>query len=142
MDTGADKNLISLDAADGHGLLVEQIEGPKPAFTVGSGETAGLDGIVRWKYSAGDPSQTYTEDLYAKAGLPHDVILGMPFLMHSHAITLNPQFAHKQENDDFLLFETQPATKDSKAKRAAFAKQQREEREAAFYARTSTQKAK
>jgi hypothetical protein len=140
MDTGADRNFMSLEAADAHNLMVEQIEGPEPAFTVGSGESTGVEGVVRWTYTAGNPGQQYTETLYAKTGLPHDVMLGMPFLKHSHAITINPQFAHKQENEDFLLFETQPATKDSKAKRAAFAAQKREEREAAFRLRTSTGK--
>lgn len=139
MDTGADKNLISLEAAEGHDLMVYAIEGPEPAFTVGSGATTGVDGIVRLSYSAGHPSQQYTEEFYAMSGLPHDVILGMPFLMHSHAITVNPQFAHKQENEDFLLFETQPATGDSKAKNAAFKKQKREEREAAFQLRMAQQ---
>ena len=115
------------------------IEGPEPVFTVGSGVTTGVDGIVRMSYKAGDPEQQYTEDLYAKADLPHHVILGMPSLMHSHAITVNPQFAHQKENDDFLLFETTPATKESKAKRAANAKQKREEREAAFQLRMAQQ---
>lgn len=140
MDTGADANLISLEAAEAHGLLIEEIEGPEPAFKVGSGESTGVDGIVRLRYSAGDPSTAYTENFYDKADLPHDIILGMPFLMHSHALIINPRLAHQKPDEDFLLFETQPATKESKAKHTSFAAQKRAKREAASKLRTSGEK--
>jgi hypothetical protein len=103
---------------------------PTPPSTAGSAESTGVDGIARLSYNAGDPSTRYTEDFYAKADLPHDVILGMPFLMHSHALTINPRFAHQEPNEDFLLFELRPATEESKKRRAAFAEQKRAEKEA------------
>jgi hypothetical protein len=59
-----------------------------------------------------------------------------PFLMHSPALITNPQSAHQKPDEDFLLFETQPATKESKVKHASFAAHERAEREAPFNLRT------
>ncbi|KAF7505272.1 hypothetical protein GJ744_001059 [Endocarpon pusillum] len=79
MDTGADANLISLEAAEAYRLLIEEVEGPETAFKVGSSESTGIDGIVRLYYSADNPNTDYTGNFYVKVDLPHDIILGMPF---------------------------------------------------------------
>jgi hypothetical protein len=123
MDTGADANLISVQACEEHGLEIEEPSGNAPTFTVGSGAETGVDGQVFMRYRAGNPPKPYSEEFYAKDGLPHDIILGMPFLLHSHALTLNPSFATKQSSGDFLLLETTAASKKTTQQRQAYSSQ-------------------
>ena len=103
-----------------HGLEIEELPlGKGPAFTVGSGASTGVEGQVFMRYKAGNPLTAYSEQFYAMDGIPHDIVLGMPFLLHSHALTINPAFAHPQDNGDFLLMETTAAGKKTSAERTA-----------------------
>ena len=111
MDTGSDANWINEEACEIHGLEIEEAGSDAPTFTVGSGENIGVEGQVHMRYRAGNPTKPYSEQFYVKEGLPHDIILGMPFLLHSHALTINPSFSKQQSNGDFLLLETTAASK-------------------------------
>ena len=99
------------------------------------------EGIATLRYRAGISQTEYMEEFYVKDDIPHDVILGLPFLQHSHAITINPDFAMPPDpsgaaSDELCVFETQPATKESQASHAAFRAQKLAERQAAYKART------
>ena len=112
MDTGADSNVMSLDIAEMTGLEIQFYEGPEaPSFTVGSGAGASPMGTVHLTYTAGTAAKQYTQSFEVLEGLPHDVILGAPFLVQAHAITINPDFAHPPSHPDFLLLELGPKDK-------------------------------
>ena len=141
MDTGATQNFMSEEAVLAHGIEYAPMQGPEmPAVKTGAGEMQ-PEGIVTLRYRAGISQSMYEEEFLVKDGIPHDVILGLPFLQHSHAITINPDFAMPPDDEgntseELCVFETTPATKESREAHAAFRAQKLAERQAAYKVRT------
>ena len=129
------------EAVLAHNIDYAPMEGPEmPAVKTGAGDMQ-PEGIVTIRYRAGISQTLYEEEFLVKDNIPHDVILGLPFLQHSHAITINPDFAMPPDeqgapSDELCVFETTPATKESQAAHAAFRAQKLAERQATYRART------
>jgi hypothetical protein len=74
MDTGSDLNWMNEDAAVGHQISYDLVEGPDlPTAKVGSGQSVSPDGIATITYTAGANPKTYNEEFYVKEGIPHDM---------------------------------------------------------------------
>lgn len=118
-----------------HNIPTDVLEGPA-TFGTGGG-LANASGIVTLHYHAGQDQKLYSQeftvlDMAAKV----DVCLGRPFMEQSHAIMLNPNFAHPTDPPDFLLIEQETATTEQEEALDAKVKQRNEEHKAAYLART------
>ena len=149
LDTGADLNCISEDAVDRYGMTTtteEDEEGDTPNFKVGSGEEVPATGVVRLKYTAGKSNAFYLEKFHVVPGLPHDIIMGKPFMEHTDAVVVNPEFlkdpgeAEPEDEEapekDLQLLELHPQSKKGKKSSQTYADKTKAEREAAYIART------
>jgi hypothetical protein len=134
-DTGADDNFIKEEVVRSHHIAVALLEGPA-TFNTGGG-AANASGIATLHYRAGQDAKLYSQDFNVMdTQFKEDVVLGKKFMEESHAIMLNPNFAHPTDPPDFLLIEQDTATKDQEQAFDAKVKQRNEEHKAAYLART------
>jgi hypothetical protein len=135
MDTGADKNVIKQSVVQTHHIATLLLEGPA-TFNTGGG-AADATGIATLHYRAGTDQKLYSQEFTVMdTAFNEDLVLGKPFMEESHAIMLNPNFAHPTNPPDFLLIEQDTATPEQEQALDAKVKQRNEEHKAAYLART------
>lgn len=135
MDTGADKNFISpsLVAKLGRNSEVEEHDGG--LIHEMHGETFAIKHSIRIEFFAGLSNQHFSETFYiidpgagseetdpagnasianesATGDLP-DILLGGPFLKHSHALITDPDFENPANPEYEVLVDPPPAGRES-----------------------------
>ena len=101
IDTGADANCISEDAAKEHDLdIIPEEPGFETTFKAGDGKKVAPLGQVLLKFSAGQDDQLHTQHFHVVPGMSEDVLLGHPFLERSGAIKFKNKFKDTEDDQD------------------------------------------
>ena len=101
LDTGADMNMMSASLQQSLGLSLH----PDEIEEIICGDSTGTipKGRVVLSYRAGKFQNPFTENFLVLESMPRDIILGNPFMLHAHAVTLNDEFAHPKKHIDFMM---------------------------------------